>query len=323
VEYFSEREGSLVPRDKELLTDAARDGIGVLIRVRAANHSFALDYPIRCNRCSHREISRSNEQDFWDALGAVVPELKGWPRDRLPSGISQEEPLSPLQIYDAIEFCYSRVAKPREVRVETNRISDMILLSASRALGDAPRHIHLSLDKTVGRKEFREDIEEIFRRNGMAYQLTEEGRVERLLPPEFDDLAAVGESRTEEDELDRLLNTAWTKFRDPSLETRREALEALWDAWERLKTTWPGRDKKAQAAAMLNDAAGTDSPKFLRALEKEASELTLLGNNLRIRHSETTQEILATSEHVDYMFLRMSSLIRLILSSRQMVGVQT
>jgi len=36
------------------------------------------------------------------------------------------------------------------------------------------------------------------------------------------------------------------------LDVRRESLEKLWDAWERLKTVEPGGDKKAQAKALLD-----------------------------------------------------------------------
>ena len=83
--------------------------------------------------------------------------------------------------------------------------------------------------------------------------------------------------------------------------------------WERLKTLDGQGDKKAQTKAMLDATAGTSSPKFRDALEREAKEVTDIGNSLRIRHSETSQEKLASSEHVDYLFYRLFSLIRLIL----------
>jgi hypothetical protein len=52
----------------------------------------------------------------------------------------------------------------------------------------------------------------------------------------------------------------------------------------------------------------------LRAfLETEAKELTAIGNSMRIRHSEATQEKVEKSEEVDYLFHRAFSFIRLIL----------
>jgi hypothetical protein len=50
-------------------------------------------------------------------------------------------------------------------------------------------------------------------------------------------------------------------------------------------------------------------------LENEAGELTNIGNAFQIRHSETTQERLNSTEHIDYLFHRMYSLIHLILRS--------
>ena len=124
------------------------------------------------------------------------------------------------------------------------------------------------------------------------------------------------ESNTGDAELDRLIGTAQRKFLDPNPETRQEALEALWDAWERLKTLDGPGGKRARATAMLDKTAGKSSPKFRDALDREAIALTDIGNSLRIRHSETNQEIIATNEHIDYLFYRLLSLIQLVLRSR-------
>ena len=94
-----------------------------------------------------------------------------------------------------------------------------------------------------------------------------------------------------------------------------KALEALWDAWERLKTL-DGPDKKVQITSILNRIADSSSPKFREALEGEAKELTRIGNNFQIRHSETNQERLFRSEHVDYLFHRLFAFILVILRRR-------
>ena len=49
-----------------------------------------------------------------------------------------------------------------------------------------------------------------------------------------------------------MLETARRKFLDPDEAIRREALEKLWDAFERIKTVGPGTDKAAKAEAMLD-----------------------------------------------------------------------
>ena len=61
--------------------------------------------------------------------------------------------------------------------------------------------------------------------------------------------------KTGDDDLDRLLETAREKFLNRALDVRKEGLEKLWDAWERLKTVEPGKDKKAQATALLDKTA--------------------------------------------------------------------
>ncbi len=57
---------------------------------------------------------------------------------------------------------------------------------------------------------------------------------------------------TGDDVLDALLEAARHKFLNRSLDVRRESLEKLWDAWERLKTVETGKDKKVSAKALLD-----------------------------------------------------------------------
>ena len=244
---------------------------------------------------------------FDDALRAEIPRIADlidqtypqFTRTTLAALDMPDIQPSTLDILDLIEFCWKSVGKP--------------IPSSSHSFFS---HYHLAFDEEAGRSEFRDEVETIFRRNGIAYVLTKEGRVERLVPPVFQHTLVQSESHTGDAEFDRLLSTAQRKFLDPRPELRREALEALWDAWERLKTLDGQGDKRARSQAMLDNAAGTSSPKFRDALDREAMELTGIGNNLRIRHSETNQEMLATSEHVDYLFYRLFSLIQLILKSR-------
>jgi hypothetical protein len=87
----------------------------------------------------------------------------------------------------------------------------------------------------------------------------------------------------------------------------------LWDGWERLKTIEQGKDKKAQVTALL--AKSSKEPKFLERLDKEAAELTEIGNKFMIRHTETDKTPIEESVHVDYLFHRMFSLIRMLLKA--------
>ena len=283
MRYFSEREtGAPLRKDEKISVNVWR-GLLTVIRTLTADGSFGARYPDVCEDGTFTCGASMGMVD--DALRAEIPRLadlidQTYPRFTRTTLAALEMPdiqPSTLEILDLIEFCWKSISKP----IETDYHSFF-------------RHHHLGFDEEAGRNEFRGEVERIFRRNGIAYRLTEDGRIERVVPPVFEDLVIQSEASTGDSELDRLLTAAQRKFVDPRPEARREALEALWDAWERLKTLGGQGDKKAQARAMLDNAAGTSSPKFRGALDKEAAELTSIGNNLRIRHSETNQEMLAT-----------------------------
>ena len=273
------------------------------MRRRANDGSFGAKYPDTCEDDATL-VYGTNLRDFEDAMLAEIPTLTGAINNhRGPILVElghQDSPPSTLSILDLIEFCWKNVSKPTETYYHS-------FFS----------HNHLKFDVQVGRDEFRSEVETIFRRNGIAYELTEEGHIQRLVPAVFKSALGQDELNTGDGELDRLLNAAHSKFLDLRPDARQEMLEALWDGWERLKTLDGPGDKKASTTAMLDRTAGETSPKFRDALEKEAINLTWIGNNLRIRHSEVDKELIASNEHADYLFYRLYSLIRLIIRSRQ------
>ena len=302
MDYFSDGETGELPRESEEISANAWKGILARIRARVVDGSFGAKYPEICS--DGNLVCGTNAGLFLDTMRGDIPGLEvsveldsyGITATDL---VSREKPPT-LMILDLIEFCWKSMGNPRSIGHHSYF-----------------KHDHLAFDEEAGRKEFREEIETIFRRNGIAYVLTEEGRVKRLVPPAFQGALVQFEPKTGDGEFDHLLGMAQRKFLDPSPETRREALEALWDAWERLKTMNGQGDKKAQATAMLDGAAGPSSPVLRGALEKEALELTAIGNSLRIRHSETNQETISRNEHGDYLFYRLFSLVRLILQARE------
>ena len=309
MRYFSEREIGTPPRDSDEISAVVWKGILVLMRRREDDCSLGAKYPDICPDGTF--VAGANMGMLEDAMLSEIPGLARF-ADRHHSiyrqsilaelGSSDGQP-SALDILDLIEFCWKSVGKPIE-------------MDYHRFFG----HNHLKFDVQGGRDEFRAEVETIFRRNGIAYELTEQGRIERRLPPVYRSALVRHEFNTGDAELDRLLGTAQRKFLDPRFDTRREALEALealWDGWERLKTLDGQGDKRAQAKVMLDRTAGESSPKFRDALDEEAKSLTSIGNSLGIRHSETNQEMKATSEHADYLFFRLYSLTRLILQMRK------
>ncbi len=119
--------------------------------------------------------------------------------------------------------------------------------------------------------------------------------------------------KTGDPALDGLLQSAQSKFLSNNPDLRKEALEKLWDSWERLKTLEPGKDKKDSARLLLDKT--TTERAFRESLEAEARALTEIGNNFMIRHTEVGKVPITSAEQVEYLFHRMFSLIRLILRS--------
>jgi hypothetical protein len=283
--YFSDREKGPRPRVEEEISQAAWGGIISIIRSRIVDASFGYRFPEACpdglGPCG------CDEDSFILALNAEIPEIS-WP-------LKHYEVPPNLAILDLIEFCFRSIGKPIQ--------------------GDFHnffRHYHLKFDPESGQTDFRIEINRILSRNGLAYELGSDGMIIRLSPDVLREGLTSAVFHTGDGELDSLLEAARTKFLDPDLTIRKESLEKLWDAWERLKTIEePGKDKKTSTKTLLDRTA--NEPNFREVLEREAKELTDIGNNFRIRHSEVTKVPLQNSEQVDYLFHRMFSLIRLIL----------
>jgi hypothetical protein len=199
-------------------------------------------------------------------------------------------------VLDFLEFCYRAIGKPESGDYHSYH-----------------GHYHLYFKPEEGKTAFREAINRIFSRNGMAYEFNSDGSIVRLAPEGLRDILMPTVFRTRDSVLNSLLEAARTKYLNRNPTVRQEALEKLWDAWERLKTIEPGKDKKESATALLNRAS--PEPTFRNALENEATELTRIGNKFRIRHAETSQVPLQLSEHVDYLFHRLFALIILFLKT--------
>jgi hypothetical protein len=118
-----------------------------------------------------------------------------------------------------------------------------------------------------------------------------------------------------DDTLDKLLQEACRKFKDPAPQSLQDATEKLWDSWERLKALEDReKNKKKESVKILLDKA-TDCQEFREQLEQEATTLTNIGNKFHIRHSEPIQVKLNESEQ-EYLFHRLYSLIRFLLLAR-------
>jgi hypothetical protein len=278
--YFSDRELGPRPRTQQEITEVAWGGIVAIIRKCLGDGSFGYGFPEECP--DGEGPCGANQDDFSLALRAEIPEIE-WPLQ----GQSVPPTLAAL---DLLEFCHRAVAR-----------------AIQGSYHGFFRHHHLTFDPQAGQETFCANINRVFARNELAYELTPRGEVVRLAPPVLRETLASALFHTEDTQLDGLLETARARFLDPDPTARRDGLEKLWDAWERLKTIEPAKDKKASTAALLDRV--TSESALRETLDREALELTRIGNTFQIRHSETSQTPLQLDENVDYMFHRLFAFI--------------
>lgn len=289
---FTERHGMAPARVVEALTPAAATALFGLVNARIDEHWFGEQFP---DWCPDGPVNIGCDPQKLKA--AVAGYRVIWPKDWPDQNGSF--PADP-QIFDLLEFSNEHVALPRAYDHH-----------------GFFRHDHLAYDANAGRERFAHDVNRLFERQGLAFEL-KEGEIVRLAPTGLQEALAITVFQTGDPDLDRLLEISREKFLNRELAVRKEGLEKLWDAWERLKTTEVGKDKKAQASALLDRAAA--EPVLRERLDGEARELTFLGNNLMIRHTEVGKPAITESAQVDYLFHRMFAMIRLLLKSSNRGG---
>jgi len=285
--YFSDREHGSLARVRHEVDASAWGGMVALIKGFIANGGFGIDFPDECSD------GLGTIGTCWRNMGLAfsgeIPEID-WPirADKVP-------PI--MTVMDILEFCHEHVAEATQ--------------GSAHSFFE---HYHLNFDRKKGRLQFRDRVNRILSRNKLAYELNEDGTVSRLAPPIFHETLTSQVFDSGDGKLDLLLGSARDKFLDPDYSVHDEALEKLWDAWERVKTLVQGLDKKASTKVVLDRAAS--EPEFRTLLENEALSLTEVGNKFHIRHSETTQIQIQTEDQVDYLFHRLFALIWLILRTK-------
>jgi hypothetical protein len=283
---FTERHGDSKPRVAERLDDATRNGLLTLVASRIDEEWFGLSFPNKCgDGYAYAGTDFDKLEQTMKGYGVI------W-----PGRIDRNNPPSDGQVFDLLEFAYEFIAEAKDPHYHSYM-----------------SHSHYGYDRDAGRAKFTHDVNRMFERNGMAFELSH-GEVTRIAPAVLhEELAVSVFNNTGDITLDGLLEAARQKFLNRSIDVRRESLEKLWDAWERLKTIEPGRDKRESAKALLDRAAG--EPALRARVEQEARELTDIGNTFMIRHTETSKIPITDSAHIDYLFHRMFSMIRLLLKA--------
>ena len=299
-DYFSDRENGPRARTEQVISPVVWAGLVATVQALINSGAFGLRFPERCP--DGQAVCGCDT----DALAAsVIAEMPGlaWPLETMclveDGFLSQREPFAPdtLLILDFIEFIYASVAKPIPGKHH-----------------DFFSHHHLTFDQQSGQEEFRATVNRIFSRNGVAFEMLSTGRIVRVLPPVLGEDLKRTIFRTGDRTLDNMLDECRAKFSDRNPLVRREALERLWDGWERLKSLADPGDKKRSIKIILDATAA--EPSLRARMEEEATELNSIGNSHLIRHSEVNQVPVIDVDQVDYLFHRLFAMIQLILRKK-------
>jgi len=192
---FTERHGEGKARVAEMLDDATREGFLTLVSARIDEEWFGLSFNEKCG-------------DGYAYAGTDLTRLgrtmKGygiiWPHD-----VDRDNPPTDGQIFDLLEFSYEFIAEAKDPHYHSYM-----------------SHSHYSYDRESGRAKFTQDVNRMFERNGMAFEL-KDGEVVRLVPALLQEALAASTFRTGDSTLDGMLEAARHKIMNRSIEVRRES----------------------------------------------------------------------------------------------------
>ena len=301
--HFSEVEGK-VPKPIELIDERIWRGIVGIINDAIRNDALSKCFPLQCP--DGNGVCGFDENLFRDLLRAEVPNIE-YPFQSI-GNISpfedekiQQERLQNEQyaVLDTIEFVFDHL---------NDSIKD-------------PRHFHeyfhhyelVFVDGNDEKDKFRTAINELFRRNGVQFILSEKGRIVRVLPPGIAE-TAVKSSSTKDVIIHDYISFAIDRFHSPRLDERKIGLERLWDAFERIKTAYrPDLSKKESIEALIC-AVSLGNETYKNSITNECICLTEIGNSYQIRHHEVDKVPIDNGSMVDYFFTRMLATIDLLLT---------
>jgi len=199
---------------------------------------------------------------------------------------------------DIRQFYIPKCYDSQKQYVETNSLQEFISSSSPYCVLDAIEFF-LKYNRS---NDFEVQVNAIFKLNDITLKL-DNGKVINIFDSQIknNSIAPVQEAGLKE-----LLQEASKYYEEGSIKI---AVEKLWDAFERLKTYYsPSLDKKKSVSKIISDMSNTKKP-YEELFEKEFHELTLIGNNFRIRHHETTKTDIEDSRHYDFFYKRCLALI--------------
>ncbi|MFB9821105.1 hypothetical protein [Arthrobacter ramosus] len=286
-DFYTDRMNGPVPRTHDTLPKATAEGLYSLFRSKARAHWLAQHFPEHC--VDGNTISGTDLDALWSNVRAVIPEFKV-----ASSPFGFQETQSDGVLLDLTEYAATRVARPIPGRWH-----------------EYMKHFELDFAEAPGRKEFRDEVNQILRRGGTMYELDAGGRIVRIGSPEVQQVIGQMAPASGDSTLDGLLVQAKGLYLSRKEDDRALALEKLWDGFERLKTVDVSGNKKQSSNVLLDNIT---SAEFRAVTSAEMIALTAVGNQFMIRHHETDKHPVP-EEAQDYLFARMGSLIVFLLKA--------
>lgn len=278
--YYSDRVRGPKARAVEDIGETLWAAILALLDRGIEGAWFALDFPLPCE--DGKGTYACDRDSLMATVRAEIPDL---------GRHLYQRPLPPtLAVLDLLEFMHRHACEVSEGKYHS--FYD---------------HHHLRFDRAAGQRALRESANRLLARSGSIYELNDDGRVRRLVPDVVADKLRHELPPTRDAELDRLLEASASKFLDPDPELRVEALEKLWDAFERIKTLLD-QDKRRGSEQLIAAATAGAAPEEAELLRNEMRCLTSIGNRFRIRHHET-RSVDVSSALADHLFVRMYALL--------------
>lgn len=306
--YYSERLYGVKQRDQETMVN-----MWVIIRSLYENFRdrgyFAGNYPelgsIQTANGTYCKTIGTNKDALFSAIVRHVPSLDKHDFWFVHDGWAEQSDMPEVEIIlDFIEFCYQEISAPPV----TKKIETFNNYEGCDELIEVYDGEFSSLE---GKEKFKEELETTFRRHGLMYRITDEGCIEKSLNGDLVNLMGACDTIEIEPETDRYLSTARDKIKSHKIADKQNALEAIWDAFERMKTLLnPGN--KSKSITMLIEQAALEVRGMDEMLNKESTALTQVGNSYQIRHTEQNQIKLEEEIHIEYLYHRLSALVYLL-----------
>ena len=310
MKYLSDIEKGEKERVLDEITEDIHKGIVAIYESYAAKNSFSESAPVDCPD-GYPGICGFNKKRFFELAKGVIPNLdlifyKSKSYGRVKKTYDK------YKILDFVQFCYSNIMKANE----SVRIPYLDGLT-----GEVTTAVSYTFDESDSEKEnFKNAINRLFRRNGLVFELQEDSEIIRKIPKGIEPLLSQL-YKTDDAELNKLIDEAFDNFLKVKIKDRRVAVEKIWDAFERMKTYYQEKNKKDSIKELIKEVSGENSV-MMEILETEAYKLTDIGNGKRedkshtglsIRHHETNKVNIESNELIDILFYRMVSFMQLFL----------